>query len=83
MAKIAVAPLVGAWIEIHLFSDVSRMILSLPSWERGLKYVKPQFPQCYSFVAPLVGAWIEIFLSDFVATPATVAPLVGAWIEIP
>ena len=30
MAKIAVAPLVGAWIEIHLFSDVSRMIFVAP-----------------------------------------------------
>ena len=37
MAKIAVAPLVGAWIEIK-FLFVDDMIGgSLPSWERGLK----------------------------------------------
>ena len=32
-----VAPLVGAWIEIYCRPNVPRYILSLPSWERGLK----------------------------------------------
>ena len=39
---VSVAPLVGAWIEIALNS--SRMPVadrSLPSWERGLKYLLP------------------------------------------
>ena len=60
MAKIAVAPLVGAWIEIlpHL-SDVY-VSLSLPSWERGLKSYPEYSRKRTLLVAPLVGAWIEI-----------------------
>ena len=34
-----VAPLVGAWIEIRETFLVSALVLSLPSWERGLKYL--------------------------------------------
>ena len=61
MAKIAVAPLVGAWIEIAGFNDSGEFILmSLPSWERGLKSLAT-YRYIPSFaVAPLVGAWIEI-----------------------
>ena len=33
-----VAPLVGAWIEIHINTAFQVYMLSLPSWERGLKY---------------------------------------------
>ena len=33
-----VAPLVGAWIEILLTLVVSTSAMSLPSWERGLKF---------------------------------------------
>ena len=58
------------------------ILLSLLSWERGLKY-------CLSFaiitvyvVAPLVGAWIEIIYCTAPAGWDFVAPLVGAWIEI-
>ena len=36
-----VAPLVGAWIEIALCnSGVLKVTSSLPSWERGLKFLK-------------------------------------------
>ena len=34
-----VAPLVGAWIEIDRVSEIATSFVSLPSWERGLKYV--------------------------------------------
>ena len=34
----AVAPLVGAWIEITLSRRESNFVMSLLSWERGLKY---------------------------------------------
>ena len=76
-----VAPLVGAWIEIvgRKTEKIFRKS-SLPSWERGLKYLLT-----YSFpctVAPLVGAWIEIFLGEYNYHFPQVAPLVGAWIEI-
>ena len=39
MAKIAVAPLVGAWIEIDEYGFDPYNKESLPSWERGLKYI--------------------------------------------
>ena len=56
-----VAPLVGAWIEILLPHWYLLSLLSLLSWERGLKF----FPCSATVdtscrVAPLVGAWIEI-----------------------
>ena len=35
-----VAPLVGAWIEIHESAGRSAGTASLPSWERGLKSYK-------------------------------------------
>ena len=39
LAEIAVAPLVGAWIETCLGRAKSKTVRSLPSWERGLKPV--------------------------------------------
>ena len=57
------------------------ILLSLLSWERGLKYELPlSFPQ--HLVAPLVGAWIEISDNLEQYVNVEVAPLVGAWIEI-
>ena len=38
-----VAPLVGAWIEINVSSNIIKPLESLLSWERGLKF-------CRSFV---------------------------------
>ena len=35
-------------------------MLSLPTWERGLKYRICTFPVVCDFVAPYMGAWIEI-----------------------
>ena len=56
--------------------------MSLPSWERGLKYGGNASSNLVPIVAPLVGAWIEIFENVFYSVPCFVAPLVGAWIEI-
>ena len=59
-----VAPLVGAWIEmlgvifIHFFN------MSLPLWERGLKYTNIScfcFKKCRSPCGSV--AWIEIYIS--------------------
>ena len=36
------------------------ILLSLLSWERGLKFIITYYPQIINIVAPLVGAWIEI-----------------------
>ena len=56
--------------------------MSLPSWERGLKYSLP-IPGLRDIrVAPLVGAWIEIPDGRLQRPELLVAPLVGAWIEI-
>ena len=60
MAKIAVAPLVGAWIEMYIDIAISFNLSSLPSWERGLKYSENELYSMKNSVAPLVGAWIEI-----------------------
>ena len=38
-------------------------LLSLPLWERGLKFNKYTCWDIYTFVAPLVGAWIEMIKS--------------------
>ncbi len=56
-----VAPLVGAWIEICWDNiHVHPPARSLPSWERGLKYICCRHYVPCTAVAPLVGAWIEI-----------------------
>ena len=45
--------------------DMIREPMSLPSWERGLKFPIEDM-ECYEdIVAPLVGAWIEIFLGEY------------------
>ena len=57
------------------------ILLSLLSWERGLKFCHECFFM-FEKVAPLVGAWIEISVVVFSTACTFVAPLVGAWIEI-
>ncbi len=78
----AVAPLAGAWIEIHLYLLPRPQGPSLPSRERGLKYVLANNIFTSLLVAPLAGAWIEIQPPRSAVAPAGVAPLAGAWIEI-
>ena len=58
------------------------ILLSLLSWERGLKFGHINENSKPIFVAPLVGAWIEISEPVSVLGLFLVAPLVGAWIEI-
>ena len=55
----------GAWIEILSLFAYAFRTLSLPSWERGLKYIKifPHFQ--VNHVAPFMGAWIEIVNISF------------------
>ena len=50
----------GAWIEIVELDKHKVEFVSLPSWERGLKYIIRELLINQSVVAPLVGAWIEI-----------------------
>ena len=72
----------GAWIEIynHVYSFVQ--LLSLLSWERGLKLLCIIGIIGCVVVAPLVGAWIEISIVKRRKINVVVAPLVGAWIEM-
>ena len=73
----------GAWIEIRLScSLINLRSMSLPSWERGLKFLLARSHIYVCFVAPLVGAWIGIRIVFHVILICEVAPLVGAWIEI-
>ena len=58
------------------------ILLSLLSWERGLKCVFIAGFHKPILVAPLVGAWIEMLLPPPLFVLPFVAPLVGAWIEI-
>ena len=58
------------------------MTLSLPLWERGLKFLALAKSPLSVIVAPFVGAWIEIGAPSFGNSDAAVAPFVGAWIEI-
>ena len=39
MCTFAVAPPVGAWIEIRVATLYGMALKSLPLWERGLKYI--------------------------------------------
>ena len=81
--RISVAPLAGAWIEILPTCPARNGLLtSLPSRERGLKFLSPESNIYLSLVAPLAGAWIEIKIKISYKSVLRVAPLAGAWIEI-
>ena len=73
-----VAPFVGAWIEILREICINRKGMSLPSWERGLKYF-PDFDLLRIVqVAPFVGAWIEICRTGRLCKAATCRSLRGS-----
>ena len=63
--------------------DSARRMTSLPSRERGLKFMMLRFPRLSALVAPLAGARIEISMSWVYRLRQKVAPLAGARIEIP
>ena len=44
VAPAFVAPLVGAWIEMLRVSGKDLEIMSLPLWERGLKFLTASVP---------------------------------------
>ena len=57
----SVAPFAGAWIEIYTqVSCEAEDPVSLPSRERGLKYLQKKNYLLNPAVAPFAGAWIEI-----------------------
>ena len=84
LQKFCVAPLAGAWVEIeYRCKDNDNCERSLPSRERGLKYLLIPMILNHLFVAPLAGAWVEMIREMLEKDPSiTVAPLAGAWVEI-
>ena len=78
-----VAPLVGAWIEIFLQDDAEvEYKMSLPSWERGLKFVQAND---YTMSIVSLPSWergLKYYHLRAEECFLRVAPLVGAWIEI-
>ena len=58
------------------------MLSSLPSRERGLKFLSLCCRCIHHLVAPFAGAWIEIEEWVKNGTEEEVAPFAGAWIEI-
>ena len=58
--KSNVAPYAGAWIEIFPHAGPRRFLPSLPTRERGLKFVCVHQHIHIYLVAPYAGAWIEI-----------------------
>ena len=82
LVNIAVAPFVGVWIEIQLLHTLQQVLMSLPSWECGLKSNSSHFLTGIDKVAPFVGVWIEIVWNHCSPHKLSVAPFVGVWIEI-
>ena len=82
LAKIAVTPLAGVWIEIVLHSHPEVMPPSLPLRECGLKFCV--FKTYYSVLTSLplreCGLKSESFLHN--CRCHSVTPLAGVWIEI-
>ena len=56
--------------------------MSLPSRERGLKFIHGKPADRQHIVAPFAGAWIEIQKIRRTDKVTEVAPFAGAWIEI-
>ena len=83
LQSILVAPLVGAWIEIHTNPSPRKNTVSLPSWERGLKCKLKQKAYLANKSLPSWERGLK-FVGRFQPVRCnSVAPLVGAWIEIP
>ena len=78
-----VAPYAGAWIEILVIKPQrEKGKRSLPTRERGLKYVIMYHQHSAICVAPYAGAWIEIGEARRKFIAQKVAPYAGAWIEM-
>ena len=80
--KFLCSDLINMSILCIMLKKYCAILLSLPSWECGLKY---QFFQnlfhCH-YVTPFVGVWIEIGIVEHKSVSTCVTPFVGVWIEI-
>ena len=71
----------GVWIEIFLPPIILFRLLSLPSWECGLKSVGINSERV-PWVTPFMGVWIEIASRIRILCLDIVTPFMGVWIEI-
>ncbi len=70
-----VTPFMGVWIEIIWSIILSTILLSLPLWECGLKYLQWPEPYFHHPVTPFMGVWIEILFCCFVLSYELSLPL--------
>ena len=78
-----VAPFAGAWIEIIHNTIAKNMIRpSLPSRERGLKFLAPSAPPLYAKSLPSRERGLKFLSPTHNVFAGIVAPFAGAWIEI-
>ena len=77
-----VTPLAGVWVEILMSMGSNWNILSLPSRECGLKFLRQPYQGFSEIVTPLAGVWVEIFLRLDSHLPDFVTPLAGVWVEM-
>ncbi len=59
-----------------------KMLLSHPSWVRGLKFTSLKCFEKDNYVASFMGAWIEISPHAGQTLSIPVASFMGAWIEM-
>ncbi len=76
MCNIAVAPLVGAWIEIIRHLTICYTAYVAPLVGAWIEIVADNAIDLLSNVAPLVGAWIEMFL---IARSMRLTPSLLSW----
>ena len=56
----AVAPFVGAWIEIYVIAETLWDICVAPFVGAWIEITQHRHVEAYTHVAPFVGAWIEM-----------------------
>ena len=81
IAKILVAPRVGAWIETKVLRYYCSPKMVAPRVGAWIETTHGIIGAGYSTVAPRVGAWIETMKYTYHHSQTYVAPRVGAWIE--
>ena len=82
MCVFAVAPLAGAWIEIGSVFLHGCLLESLPSRERGLKFVYLHAETVVLASLPSRERGLKSHVVGVRLYRTRVAPLAGAWIEI-
>ena len=76
-----VAPHVGAWIETLRIETVWTILLSHPTWVRGLKRYRNKLDQRFYQSHPTWVRGLKPYFITFTYNDEHVAPHVGAWIE--